>query len=473
MEFRTTPFPHQLAELELSRDLATRAIFWEMGCGKSKVVLDTAAYLCEKKEIDGLLILAPNGVAGNWILDEIPTHLAVPCRSHSWSTGSAATKWHAKEVKELLAHQGLAVLAMSYDAFRTHLGRRAAEAFLDKRRCLYVCDESQRIKTPGAKRTISVVASGRRAAYKRILSGTPITNKPFDIYSQLKFLDEDFWVKRGFASYEAFKCHFGVWVSRVNGSTGGRFEQVVSFKNLTHLGDIVSEVGTRLLKTDVLDLPPKIYTKRYHDLSGEQRRVYDELRSEFIAELDGGTMTAPQMITRLLRLQQVTCGYAVDDLGEVRAFPENPRLKLLAEVIEDLDGQAIIFARFRHDVSAICALLGADAVRYDGETSEDERLAARRAFQAGTTRFFVGNPAAAGVGLTLTAASTVIYFSNSFNLEDRLQSEDRAHRIGQTRAVTYIDLVANGTVDTRIVSTLRKKLDVASLVTGDAVREWL
>jgi SNF2 family DNA or RNA helicase len=475
--FKTTPFRHQLEEWERSRELATRAIFWEQGTGKTWLALNTAAHLFRTGQIDAMLVIAPNGVHENWITDEIPAHMPEDVRTTAFAYVSkkAKTKAHARAVEEVLASPGLAFLAMSYNAFMTYEGRRVAEKLLAKRKVFFVLDESQRIKNPGAKRTISIVAAGRRATFKRILSGTPITNKPFDVYPQCKFLDEEFWKKRDFASFEPFKTYFGVWEQRVNGSTGQRFNQVVAFRNLDHLGRIVAEIASRVTKEEVLDLPPKTYQKRYFDLSEEQARRYREIRDEFMTFLESGEMvTAPLVVTRLLRLQQITCGYLPsDDCEHMTAFQENPRLSALLEILEDLEGSAIIFARFRKDVDQICAALGADAVRYDGAVDGEGRLEARTGFQRGDVRFFVGNPAVAGTGLTLHRASTVVYYSNSFDLEQRLQSEDRAHRIGQAKAVTYIDLIAKGTVDAKIVRALREKLDIASQIVGDKAREWV
>lgn len=481
--FKTTPFAHQLTELGVSQDLPVRAVFWEQGTGKTKLTIDTAAHLYRAGKIDAVLVIAPPGVHQNWLTDEIPAHLPddIPFLGHAYESKKAQTKRHRQACEALMGFAGLALLAQSYQAFMTGEGRRTAEKFFHRRKVLYVLDESQRIKTPGAKRTISIVATGRRTPYKRILSGTPVTNKPFDIYAQLKFLDEDFWKNHGFASYEAFKTYFGIWEQRVNGATGQRFNQVVAFKNLDQLAQIVAKVSSRVTKEEGCpDLPPKVYQRRYFDLTDEQHSAYNTLKEEFLLFLDSGeTVSAPLVITRLLRLQQITCGYLPLDPGpdgepQLQRFVENPRLAALKEVLEDLEGKAIIFARFRADIDQICEALGEEAVRYDGAVEGDDRLDARQRFQGDDEiKYFVGNPAVAGTGLTLHAASNVIYYSNSFDLEHRLQSEDRAHRIGQSRTVNYIDLVAKGTVDSKIVQSLREKKDLAAQITGDEVKQWI
>jgi len=481
MRFKTEPFRHQLEEFERSRAFPARAILWEQGTGKTKLAIDTAAWLFLEGQIRGVLVVAPNGVHENWVTDELPRHVSPDVRwaAHSYSSRRAGTKDHARRLAELGRFDGLAVLAMSYDAFMTGAGRDAAERFMASRRCLMIADESHRIKTPSAKRTRAMVYGGRRAAFRRILTGTPITNKPFDIYTQIKFLDENFWKREGrhlgIADYTSFKTYFGIWEERINNSTGGRFQHCVAFRHLDQLKEIVDRIATRVTKDDVLDLPPKVYTQRYFDLSPAQERAYREVKENLMTVLASGeTITTQLVIVQLLRLQQIACGYVPhDDCETIEDFPENPRLSALLDALEDVEGKAIIFARFRRDVDKIMEALGPEAVRYDGAVDEVGRFAARHRFQDGDARWFVGNPAAAGTGLTLHAAATVVYYSNSFNLEHRLQSEDRAHRIGQTRSVRYVDLMASGTVDVHIVEALRKKIDIAAKITGDEIRTWL
>jgi len=474
---RTTPYAHQQEEWDISREMPTRAVFWEQGTGKTKLVLDTFFDMDRQGLVDGLLVVAPNGVHENWMANEIPKHawhhnyLAFAYQSHR-----ASTKWHQRAVQDVIDTPKLAALFMSYDGFMTEKGTKVAKKFLEKRKTLYVLDESQRIKTPSAKRTKRIVASGKYAAFRRILSGTPVTNKPFDIYTQMRFIDPDFWKDRGYASYEAFKTYFGVWEDRIT-ETGQRFKTCLYYKNLEQLHAMVDEVSSRVLKADVLDLPPKIYTKRYFELSADQKKRYRDIKEDFCTELESGELiAAPLIITQLLRLQQITCGYLPrDDEGPMVRFPQNPRLKALLDTLADVEGKAIIFARFRQDLDQICKELGKLAVRYDGGVEPAKRKEAIDRFQDpdDPVRFFVGNPAACATGLTLTAAKTVIYYSNSFDWEHRTQSEDRAHRIGQESSVNYIDLIATGTVDTRIVQSLRDKDAIATKITGDNARDWL
>lgn len=486
---KTKPFAHQQEEFDEHKEALAWALFWEQGCGKTKPIIDTSAALYEEGKINGLLVVAPNGVHLNWIVDQLPTHLpdrlAKQTRTHVYQASKQNTKWHEEACQAIVAHKGFAVLAINYDAFRTKRCKKLAWHFLKKRRVFYVLDEAARIKQPKAKRTISVVASGKHAAYRRILTGTPVANSPFDVYAPVKFLDESFWHRYQLGTFAEFKTKFGVWETRHNGER--EFPHCVAYKNLDELHDILKTISTRLTKDQVLDLPPKLYSKRYFELTKEQERLYREIRDEAMTILDSGEfVSAPLAITRLLRLQQITCGYIPPDDVEVlepdgtpvqrlQDIPGgNPRLDLAVEVSEDLPHQAIIWSRFRRDIDKLCDALGSmGVVRYDGGTTNTDRTRAIEAFQAGDVKFFIANPSAAGEGLTLHAARTVMYYSNSFNLVERLQSEDRAHRIGQEHPVNYIDLVGMGTVDKHIVGSLLRKYNIASQITGDELREWL
>jgi len=484
-EYRIKPFEHQRKEFEEHGSDAARANFSEQGTGKTKIIIDSAVKLYLQKKISALLIIAPNGVHRNWVVEELPKHLPLSVleevKMHVYKTVKSKTKQHQRSIKTLCMHNGFSILAISYDAIMTDIGRQAVLDFFknNKDKCFYVADESARIKNPNAKRTMRVLASSKYAIYRRILTGTPIANSPFDIYSQLKFLEPDFWKQHGISTFTGFKSTFGIWERKQN-KQGQRYDELVAYKHMDRLKEMIDSISVRVTKDEVLDLPPKLYTKRFFELTDKQFRLYKELVEEFMTYLDGEDemITAPLAIVRLLRLQQVCCGYLPLDSDEEGAplreiCSSNPRLDLLKELTEDLSHKAIIWARFTRDIDLICGLLGSDAVRYDGQTDDEERAAAIEAFQHGEAKFFVANAQAAGEGLTLTAARTVIYYSNSFKLTERLQSEDRAHRIGQEHPVNYIDLIAEGTIDVHIVSSLAAKLDLARQITGDKIRDWL
>ena len=493
---KTEPFPHQLEIFEATRDLAGHALFLEQGTGKSKIAIDTAAWLYEKGEIDTVITLAPKAVAPNWTYDEIPTHLpdrvAESTLSFLWRTERAKTKAYQASLPDVLAHTGLLWVSMSYDALMTE-NRKGARPLkglrrnfkgyeftkeLLKRRVMLIMDESARIKNPGAKRSKRVFAASKHALFTRLLTGTPVSNSPFDVFSQLRCLDAEVWDRRGCASFAAFKAVYGDWVENIRRDTGQRFKTLISYTNLADLHSIVDAMGSRRLLTEVMDLPDRIYQKRRFDLTTKQWSAYRALRDECMVLLDSGELiTAPLAITRLLRFQQLTSNYLVDDEGGVvQIEDENPRLKCLRDVLEGVSGSAIVWAKFQKDIDQIaelCAAMEVTAVTYDGRTSAADREVARNSLQDRSARIFIGNPAAAGEGLTLHAATTVIYYNTSFRLSDRLQSEARAFRIGQKFPVIYIDIIANDTVDEHVVRALREKVEVASIVTGDKLRQWI
>jgi SNF2 family DNA or RNA helicase len=362
---------------------------------------------------------------------------------------------------------------MSYNAVMTDKGRRALWSFLKKRRCLYVCDESAYIKSPSAMRTKRIVASGEYAPFKRILTGTPVANSPFDVYSQVRFLDLLFWRQHSIGSSQIFRHTFGEMVQFID-ANGRTQEFAKGYRNLDQLRDWLQPIASRVLKDDVLDLPPKLFTKRYFELTGEQRRVYNDLKKEFEVELNNGEITtAPLVIQRVTRFQQITSGYLPSDDGVFYRFDRNPRLGLAEEFRDECSTQAIVWAQRNEDIDQLLGVFGDSAVRHDGQCSDAQREYAKKAFRAGEKKWFIAKPSTGGVGLTLTEAKNMMYYNTGYNLGERQQSEDRFHRIGQDSAVTIQDCAALNTIDEGIIEALRNKFNVGAQVTGDQVREWL
>lgn len=475
--FRHKPYGFQGDYLSSQGRRASYGLLWEQGLGKTKGIIDTCALLGCEGEITGALVLAPNGVHRNWHVSELPEHWpgdAPRMKSFSWSSPSASAKWHREEVRELLEFDGFAFLCMSYDALMTELGKQASWDFIRSRRVMYAADESQRIKTPAAKRTKRVINSGVYAPYRRIASGTPM-DTPFDIYSQVRFLDPEFWARElGLGGFTAFKAHFGNWVKAQ--TAGGRsFDMCTSYRNLDELNQVLATISDRRTKDEELDLPPKVYKRMFHELTNSQRSAYEQLRSETMAFLESGELvTAELAIVRILRLQQITSGFINPEAGaEPVRFDPNPRAALLREVLEDVTRPCIIWGRFVEDIrtcEAVARAAGRKPVVWDGDRPE----ASLDPFHAGEADTFIANlESNAREGLTLNEADTTIYYSNTPKLLNRLQSEDRNHRIGQSRSVLYIDLLAEGTLDPHLLSTLREKRDTAGTVLGDDVRGWL
>jgi SNF2 family DNA or RNA helicase len=476
---KTVPMAHQREAFETHKDSQARAHWWDPGTGKTKVVIDTACWLFQHGKIQGLFVLAPSGVHRAWATDELPAHAWAPYRAFVWETSRKATREHKAEFEALLAtpHGCMPVLCMTYAAFTTEAGALAAKKFLTSRRCLYAADETSKIKTPSAKITKRVLASARYAPYRRALNGTPVSDSPFQAYSQVQFLDAEAWRRElGITNFSRFKGYFGIYETKYG--HGRQYPSLTGYRNLERLNVVLAQVGERIRKDDVLDLPPKTYVKRYFDLSKDQRDLYEELRHNYRSDMFGGALTVESTLARITRLQQVAGGFAPTDEEKTprRIGEKRPRVEALLDVLEEYGGKAIVWARFTAEVDEIAAALkkaGISYVRYDGEVAVDDRRVAKDEFTQGDARIFLSKTSCAGHGLTLIQATTVIYYSNNYSLDQRQQSEDRAHRKGQTKNVTYIDIVANDTVDQRILECLRTKQEIAGSVTGDAIKLWI
>ena len=474
-KFKTKPYKHQLTALEKSVDEKEYGYFMEMGTGKSKVLVDNMAILYDKGKINGALIIAPKGVYNNWYSQEIPTHLASHIKPKMVMWTASASKAKEKEYQTLFETGfDLHVLIMNVEAFSTKKGTEFAFKFLRSHKTLMVVDESTTIKTPTSKRTKSILTLGKHAAYRRILTGSPVTKSPLDLYSQCAFLDEELL---GHVSYYAFRNRYAHMVER---NFGGRRVQIVgSYKRLDELEEILKEFSYRVLKEDCLDLPEKIYIKRNVELTDEQTKAYATMKSAALASLNGKLATAPHVLTQMMRLHQITCGHLKNDDGTTTELKNN-RLDELLDLLDETEGKAIIWANYIHDIEHITKAIkkkyGDDSiVQYYGAIDTKQRQEGIKKFQDPNSpaRFFIGNPQTGGYGITLTAASTVVYYSNGYDLEKRLQSEDRAHRIGQKKSVTYVDFIAEKTVDEKIVKALRKKINIASEILGDTLKEWI
>ena len=474
-KFKTEPYEHQLTALGASHKKENFALFMEMGTGKSKVLIDNIAMLYDRGKINAALIVAPKGVYHNWERQELPIHMPehVLYQTIIWSP--AQTKKQQVELKKLFIHnEDLVIFLMNIEAFSTKKGMKIAEKFLLSHSALMAIDESTTIKSPTASRTKSVLKLRVLAKYRRILTGAPVTKSPLDLYTQCFFLDPDFL---DFSSYYAFKNRYAIMVDRNVGTHS--FKHVMGYRRLDELNEKLNNFSYRVLKEDCLDLPEKVYMKRIITLTDEQKKMYNEMKKFALAELEGKKTTATSALAQLVRLHQIICGHLTTDDGEVRTLKNN-RMKELLDILEETDGKVIIWAVYRHDIKEITNVLseryGKNAVEsFFGDTLDRDRQDIIDRFQdrESDLRFFVGNPKTGGYGLTLTASHTVIYYSNSYDLEIRLQSEDRAHRISQDKKVTYIDLITEGTVDELIVKNLRSKINLATKILGEDLKKWL
>jgi SNF2 family DNA or RNA helicase len=471
-KFKSKPFAHQSKALEMSWDKEVFAYFMEMGTGKSKVLIDNIAMLYNAGKINGALIIAPKGVYKNWFDSEIPNHLPdyVEKKMGLWKTDP-----NAKDLKPLFSTGAeLHILIMNVEAFSTKKGVDFAKKFLSCHKTIIGIDESTTIKNPMAKRTRAIIELGLKCKFKRILTGSPVTKSPLDLFSQCYFLSP---FLLGHESFYTFKTRYAI-TKQVNVS-GRMIQLVVGYRNLPELSEKVKPFSYRVLKDDCLDLPKKTYMKRIVQLTDEQKRLYKTMKEKAIAFLNGKMVSTAAVITQLMRLHQITCGHFKSDDGDVQDVKSN-RLNELMDVLEEVEGKAVIWAHYRYDIEKIVESIikqyGENSVvTYYGDTSTEDRQLAIKKIQDPNSpvRFIVGTPQTGGYGITLTGASTMIYYSNGYDLEKRQQSEARIDRIGQEKPMTYIDIIAEGTVDDKIVQSLRKKVNIATEIMGEELKAWI
>ena len=474
-KFKTKPYAHQLKALEMSWNKEVFAYFMEMGTGKSKVLLDNVAMLFDKGKIDSVLIVAPKGVYKNWYDSEIPEHLPKHIDRNVVLWKSLITKEQKLKLDSLFKQDftKLQILIMNVEALSTRKGLDFAHQFLNVKRVMFAVDESTTIKNPGAKRTKNIIQLSKLGKYRRILTGSPVTKSPLDLYTQCSFLDP---YLLDFTSYYAFRNRYAEM--RTANFSGRSVQVVTGYKNLAELSETIKSFSYRVLKDDCLDLPPKTYMKRVIQLTPEQKRVYEQMKSTALAMLNGKMVTTMNVITQLMRLQQITCGHFKADDDSIQNIKSN-RITELMDVLEEVEGKAVIWAHWRHDIDTIVKSIEdkypESVVTYYGDTTTEDRQKAIKKIQdpESKVRFLVGTPQTGGYGITLTGASTMIYYSNGYDLEKRQQSEARIDRIGQKKPMTYIDILAEDTIDEKIVKSLRKKVNIATEIMGEELKAWI
>ena len=451
------------------------ALFMEMGTGKSKVLLDNIAMLYDAGKINGALIVAPKGVVGTWYKQEIPAHLPNHIENMTVLWQANITKGQSRKLGNLFkTGEELHILIMNVEAFSTVKGVEFAAKFLSCHNSLMAIDESTTIKNPDAKRTKNICKLSTHTKYRRILTASPITKSPLDLYKQCEFLYPELL---GHGSYYTFRTRYAVMKTA---NFGGRSVQiVVGYRNLGELSEKLKPFSYRVLKDDCLDLPAKTYMKRIVKLTPEQEKIYKQMKHLALAEMEGKMMSTATVLTQLMRLQQINCGHFTADDGTIKDIKNN-RIPMLLDTLEEIQGKVVIWGHYQYDVETIVEHLKKEygdnsVVTYYGLTPMDQRQDNIQKFQdpKSTVRFLVGTTQTGGYGITLTAASTMIYYSNGYDLEKRQQSEARIDRIGQHFPMTYIDLMVEATIDERIVKALRKKVNIASQIMGEELKAWI
>jgi SNF2 family DNA or RNA helicase len=469
--YKTTPYEHQRNALNQSAEKTQWAYFMEMGTGKTKVTIDNIAYLYLQRKITATLIVAPKSVYTNWE-SEIEVHMpdVLKYQIYKWNIDKPKDYYKLNESKDLK------IFLINVEALSTKRGFEGCIDFLRKHKLNFVTiDESTTIKNRQAKRTRNILALAKLSYVRRILTGSPITKSPLDLYTQCQFLSPELL---GFSSYLAFRNRYAEMTDIPVGS--GRYISVPKYyKRLEELETKLKQFSTRIRKDECLDLKPKVRQKRYIELEGDSKKIYDRLRTSALAIVEDSTISFSNKLTEIIKLHQVCNGFTKNDDGEIMQL-HTQKIKALDEILEETDGKVIIWANYIYNIKELIKFLedkyGKESVvSIYGDIDVQKRKEAVQKIQTNDkVRFLVGNPTTGGFGLTLTAVNTVIYFSNNYNLEVRKQSEDRAHRMGQKGTVVYIDIVAKDTLDEAIMKSLTSKGQIAAKTLGEEdLRDWL
>lgn len=468
--YKHQPYGHQNQAFALARGKVAFGYFMEQGTGKTKVCLDDAAdiYLNggDNGKIDTLIIIAPNGVHAQWVNEQVPEHLTQVIEWQGAYTVASPSPEEAQRMSKALNFKdGLRIIAIHIDSMSYPKGVAFLQELLLSCKAMLAVDESSRIKDGSSKRTKNLLRLSKLAKYRRILTGTPISQGVEDIYSQFYFLDPHIL---GYNSFYAFRNHFcrmGGWQNK----------KIVGYVNEEELKRKIDSYTYRVLKEDCLDLPEKNFIRQEVLFTPEQAKVYREMKKDFFLDLDQGILTARMALTRLIRLQQLIGGFIwkrekKDDYGRIvepeiyQEFPNN-RIPRTIDIIKEASGKVIVWIKFEGDYKLLSRALddaGIGWVDYVGTTPKDQRKPNIDRFRNDPEcKVFVSTPKTGGIGLNLTVASEVIWYSRDFSLENELQANDRCHRIGQTKVVNYHFLVTPKTVDERIDKLLKSKKSVA------------
>jgi len=484
--FRFEPYKHQAREFELYRDDPARMLLWQMRTGKTKATIDLACYRYrDAQDIDGLLVLAPNGVHSNWVRKELPAHmwLDVPWKAHTWRSSNPSKRKKAQHLESLTDtvsfREGLAILAVNSECLIHKAPQEAIKAFMKGRRIMIVFDESHNYAVPDAKRTKLARGLAKKAVVTRTLTGTAVDNTPLAAYSQYQLLEEG---ALGFDTYKDFKEAFAVYETET--TFGGRtYPTLKEYKDLHVLQDRMAKWSSVVLREDVDDMPALVNVQRDVELPDSVQQMYEDLRGDFVLELENGqVLTAEEGGKRILRLQQLLGGFMVTDDLETHDLTGQGfhRLDVLEEEIWlARRGKAIVWCRFRFELELVMKRLEKSKTKfvlYRGGMPQSKRDAAIDAFSSDdSVTVFLGQPAAGGAGLNLSAqgkASTVLWYSHTYDLIHRQQANERATYVGGD-SVDLVDLVVPSSVDVTILQAQAEKRNIKEELAGVGMRDKL
>lgn len=533
--FKTKPYDHQLEAIKKWDHKNYFALFMEQGTGKSKVAIDICSYLYQQGEIDAVLLVAPNGVQEQWYNEQLPLHCKVKYKGWVWK--SSKGKLYQKLQNEFLWYPDdkLKWFCANIDVFSTKNHIKTFAEFVLNHKTAIVVDESTTIKNPKANRTTNIIYNmgkvkkqGRKVVdvlpfskYRFILTGTMITNSPYDLWSMFEFLKHDYFGM----NFYIFKNRYGMEIRDTHPYTGQIYHRKITYseiqsirkyleqgkpievvahimganestvryiqdhpnirvpyKNLEQLKSSIKDYSYIIRKEDCLDLPPKVYEKLYVEMSAEQKRVYKELVKELMSSFNEKELTVQNKVSLVGRLQQITGGffpYSENGKGKAIPLPNNPKLKVLIRDLEETDECAIIiWARYVAEIKLLTqelkkAFPEKNVEAYYGGVDKNERVGIISSFKRDEVDILIANPATAGIGLNLQNSHFHYYYSNSYSLYDRAQSEDRSHRSGQKSTVLYKDIIVRDTVDEKVYDVLKNKRDLLDYFRDNSLNTFL
>ena len=512
-------FLHQADIFHKTKDLEFYAYELEVRCGKSLIAVDTVIHNYEQGRIDAALIVAPNTVDLNWSRIGLPEYvdemrqgnlvdlnknsLKVMAESRIFEWSKSKSKTFSQECADLLTHPGLIWFCVNLEGIADRVNSKGRtcysrmqeyiELFIARRKVFLICDEAHKFAKPDSKCTAAMIRLAQDTKMRRNLTGTPITDKPLDVWSEYNILSPSI-IHNELGEpmrWTTFKSTFAYWKHPWGAKSP--YARVLDpeqgdkgYKNLDKLYALIDPYRSRLTQKELYAMDPvafsyfkePVFERRIFEMSDKQQKVYDKLRDDFIVQLDSGeTITAEQAMTNMLRLQQVSRGYVGGaDSGEVVDLgAPYPSIELLLDYIEQIEGQIIVWCNFTADIELILRVLkenGIKALRYDGKVTPEERTTARQLmWEDPSIQVVVGNPAAGGLGVDMAFAATMLNYSFNFRMDIRKQAIGRFQGPKQKSPILlHVDFVAAGTNDYRCLQALDGKEDLASILTGDKKR---
>jgi len=542
--YKTEPYKHQMEAFEKLNNKMFGALFMEQGTGKSKTIIDIVSDLFIKGKINSVILIAPNTVHSQWAKEQIQEHSPIKTKVFAWS--SKKTNRYKLELGRFINDKSndLKWFCINVEAFSTKNSLKIFKKFLIKNECAIILDEATTIKNPNANRSFNItyqlgelLKRGNKvirykpySKYRFILTGTMVTNNPYDLWSMMEFLFEDFFGM----NYYAFKNKYGIerkenvansnvsynrlvskkeieaikamhkegndisYISSLFGTNESNIKFLVNnpevnvpYKNLAELKKKILTCSYIVRKKDCLDLPPKVYEILPVELTKEQSKIYKNLEKDYMAEYQDKELSITSKLTLVLRLSQITGGFFPYDFTYydketdeiipkkgIEVIGKNAKYEALKRDIGETDEQLVIFSRFTAEIEMLISKLKKDfpnkeIAGYYGKTSTIVRSKIKEDFKNKKIDILIGNPTCAGVGLNLQSSSLVYYFSNSHSLYSREQSEDRVHRIGQKRTVVYKDIIAKGTIDEKIYKVLKTKKSLLEYFRDHSLNEFI